>query len=589
MARFEIWAPKAHKIELYLAVDGGEAGQKNHRAIDMQPGEQGWWRVEVPEAGPGTDYGFLVDGQGPFPDPRTQSQPNGVHALSRLVNHAAFPWTDGIFQARPLSSAVIYELHVGTFTGEGTFDAAILKLDYLRDLGITHIELMPVNEFAGERGWGYDGVDLYAPEHSYGGSDGLKRLVDASHARGLAVILDVVYNHVGPSGNYLDKYGPYHSDRHRTAWGPAMNFDGPGSDHVRLFFIDNARMWLREYHIDALRLDAVHAIVDESALHFLEELVEAVARIEIETGRHLALIAESDLNDPRLVRPIEQGGYGLSAQWSDDFHHALHVLLTSEKSGYYAAYNAWDDLIKSLTSVFVYDGSYYAQRERKHGRPAGQLPGYRFLGYIQNHDQIGNRATGERISHLVGPDLAMVAAAVVFASPFVPMLFMGEEWAASSPFQYFTDHEEELGKAVSEGRRSDFGAFGWQPERVPDPQDIQTFQRSRLNWNELDQPPHADVLEWYRRLIALHRSGPALADGRLNLNQIRHDPVEGWLVIERGPVVFVCNFANREQEILTPAGDARQLLMASRPEAHLTGLGARMPAQSALVYRRLAV
>ena len=578
MTYFEVWAPKAQKIVLYLCEEGAE----DPRTIDMKPGERGWWALDVPEAGPGIDYGFLVDGEGPFPDPRSNCQPNGVHGLSRLVSHAAFPWTDSIFQPRPLSAAVIYELHVGTFTEEGTFDAAIRKLDYLRDLGITHVELMPVNEFAGERGWGYDGVDLYAPEHSYGGPDGLKRLVDACHTRGLAVILDVVYNHLGPSGNYLEKYGNYFSERHMTNWGPAMNFDGPGSDEVRRFFIDNARMWLRDYHIDVLRLDAVHAIVDESAVHFLEELVEAAARIEIEIGRHIALIAESDLNDPRLVRPIEQGGYGLAAQWSDDFHHALHVLLTGEQSGYYAAFDAWDDLVKSLTSVFVYDGCYSPLRERKHGRPVDALPGYRFLGYIQNHDQIGNRAVGERISHLVGPELAMVAAAVVFASPFVPMIFMGEEWAASSPFQFFTDHEEELGKLVSEGRRNEFRDFGWQPEQVPDPQDPQTFQRSRLNWNELEQEPHAAVLDWYRRLIALHRGGPALADGRLAPNQVRHDANARWLIIDRGPVTFVCNFAEREQTVALPFVGAR-VVMASNPDCSLTEDGVYLPARSVLV------
>jgi maltooligosyltrehalose trehalohydrolase len=583
MKQFRVWAPRAKTVELVTRpVEQGQAGEETRQP--MQAADHGWWGADAPADALVVDYGFVLDGEGPYPDPRSPYQPYGVHGLSRTVDHSAFPWTDGHFQARPLASAVLYELHVGTFTAEGTFDSAIPRLDDLSALGITHVELLPVNAFPGERGWGYDGVDLFAPHTAYGGPDGLKRLVDACHARGLGVILDVVYNHVGPSGNYLDKFGPYHSDRHMTNWGEAMNFDGPGSDEVRRFFIDNARMWLRDYHFDALRIDAVHAIIDGSAVHFLEALAEAVARLSVETGRHLALIAESDLNDPRIVRPVEQGGYGIDAQWADDFHHALHALLTGEQNGYYKDYRPWDSLVKALTDVFVFDGTYSGLRDRRHGRPAGQLPGYHFLGYIQNHDQIGNRAQGERISHLVGPELAKVAAAVILTAPFIPMLFMGEEWAASSPFQYFTDHEEELGRLVSEGRRSEFGDFGWEPEQVPDPQDPETFRRSRLNWEERSQEPHASVLAWHQTCIALRRSMPALENMRLQPDQVQVNPEAGWLLIDRGAVRLACNVS--EAEVTIPLASAEgEILAASTSGARLSADGVVVPGQSAVFFR----
>ncbi len=577
MACFEVWAPKAKKMELYL---------KDQRML-MEAGEHGWWSLEAPEAGPGSDYGFCIDGEGPYPDPRSFWQPNGVHGLSRLVSPEVFRPRKGPgehFQARPLASGVVYELHVGTFTPDGTFDSAILRLDDLVNLGVTHIELMPVAEFPGNYGWGYDGVDLYAPHHAYGGPEGLRRLVDACHARGLGVILDVVYNHLGPDGNYLDKFGPYHSETDSTAWGAAMNFDGPGSDEVRRFFIDNARMWLRDYHIDGLRLDAVHAIIDNGARHFLEALHESICQLELEIGRHLVVTAESDLNDPRMVRPTELGGYGLNAQWSDDFHHALHVLLTGEQSGYYVDFVPWDDLERALTQVFVYNGRYSSLRGRRHGRPVGKTPAYRFLGYIQNHDQVGNRAQGERIGQLVGPDLAKVAAALVLTAPFVPMLFMGEEWDASTPFQYFTDHEKGLGKMVSEGRRNEFVGFGWKPEEVPDPQEYQTFMNSKLNWDERGFSPHAEVLDWYRRLIELRRCSPTLTDGRMEDVGVQFDRVAGWLVMNRGPFVIACNLAEREEEVPLRHSTAAKAVLASRTGAQLTERGAQLPPQSVLIF-----
>ena len=450
----------------------------------------GWWTAEAVSAAPGTDYAFRLDGGPPLPDPRSVWQPQGVHGPSRVLDHGAFPWTDGRWQQGPLPSAVLYELHVGTFTPEGTFEAAIARLDHLVDLGITHVELMPVAEFPGSRGWGYDGVDLYAPHHAYGGPEGLKRLVNACHAKGFAVLLDVVYNHLGPAGNYLERFGPYFTARHQTPWGPAVNLDGPGSDEVRRFFCDNALMWLRDYHLDGLRLDAVHALVDTSAVSFLEQLAAEVHALEAHLGRHLVLIAESDLNDPRVVRPPELGGYGLGAQWSDDFHHALHTVLTGERDGYYADFGSLADLAKALTGTFVYDGRYSHFRGRRHGRPTAGLTGDHFLGYLQNHDQIGNRAQGERSSHLPNSGRLKIAAALVLTSPFIPLLFQGEEWGASTPFQYFTDHDDpELGRAVREGRRVEFAGFGWAPEAIPDPQDPATFARSKLDWQERARSP----------------------------------------------------------------------------------------------------
>lgn len=584
MAKFEVWAPKPQKVELYLkeTLDG----RAETRTLPMQIQDvEGVWAVEMENARPGLKYGYLLDGEGPYPDPCSAWQPDGVHSLSRYVNHALFAWSDNNFQAGPLASAVIYELHIGTFTPEGTFDAAILKLDYLKELGITHLELLPVSEFPGRWGWGYDGVDIFAPENAYGGPEGLKRLVDACHARGLAVILDVVYNHVGPSGNYLDKFGPFHSDLHNTAWGQAMNFDGPGSDGVRQFFIENARMWLRDYHLDGLRLDAVHAIVDNSAMHFLEELSESIRELEIEVGRHLVLIAESDLNDPRVVTRCELGGYGIDAQWSDDFHHALHVLLTGEQSGYYADYTPWDDLCKVMDDVFVYNGEYSPSRQRRHGRRVGTLPGYKFLGYIQNHDQVGNRAQGERISHLVGVEKAKIAAALVLTAPFVPMLFMGEEWAASTPFQYFSDHEEEnLAKAVSEGRRNEFSAFGWKPEEVPDPQQEETYLRSKLNWMEQFEEPHASMLAWYRQLIALRRKLPILMNGDIEHCTVTDDPDGGWLILHRGPIRIACNLGEKNIRIPYKTAACSEPILVSDPRAQLGKNRLELPPYGVMIF-----
>lgn len=575
MTMFQVWAPNVRRVEV-------KTGQ---RLTPMAPEEHGWWWAAVPDAGPGTDYAFVLDGGPPLPDPRSPYQPQGVHGPSRLVDQAAFDWTDAGWQPPPFKSALVYELHIGTFTQDGTFEAAITKLDDLVDLGVTHIELMPVVEFPGRHGWGYDGVDLYAPHHAYGGPDGLKRLVNACHARQIAVILDVVYNHLGPDGNYLSQFGPYFTDRYATPWGDAVNLDGPGSEEVRRFFIDNALMWLRDYHIDGLRLDAVHAIMDTSAVHFLEQLAVEVDALETQLGRRLVLIAESDLNDPRIVRAQEAGGYGLDAQWSDDFHHALHTVLTGEHAGYYLDFGSLSDLAAALQRVFVYAGRYSAFRRRRHGRPVVDVPAYRFLSYLQNHDQIGNRAKGDRISHLISADLVNVGAALVLTSPFVPMLFQGEEWAASSPFQYFTSHEDsELGRAVSQGRQKEFVAFGWNPEHVPDPQAPETFQHSRLDWEERERSPHAEILDWHRSLIGLRRQEPDLSAGGLDRVEVQYDEDALWLVLWRGRIAVCCNLAEGDQELPLPAAGL-QLLLASKPGSEPQKGVLRLPAYSVAVLK----
>lgn len=550
MTAFEVWAPGARKVELVL--DEGRHA--------LERGDFGYWRTER-AAAEGTTYRFSVDGGNPVPDPRSNHQPEGVHGPSAVVDHNTFRWTDDGWRGAPLSAAVVYEAHIGTFTPEGTFEGAIARLDHLVDLGVTHLELMPVAEFPGNRGWGYDGVDLYAPHQAYGGPHGLKELVDACHGRGLAVILDVVYNHLGPDGNYLSSFGPYFSDRYSTPWGDAINFDGPRSDEVRDFFTGNAEHWLEHYHLDGLRVDAVHAILDLSAMHILEELARRVDALEARLGRTLSVILESDLNDPRLVTPYEAGGYGADAQWSDDFHHALHALLTGETAGYYADFGGVEHVAQALQRAFVYDGSYSEFRDRRHGKRPEGLSGHRFLGYLQNHDQVGNRATGQRSGHLMSTDLLKVGAGLVMTSPFVPMLFQGEEWGATTPFQYFTDHTDaELGATVSKGRRSDFESFGWDPKQIPDPQDPATFDTSVLDWSEPEDGDHLELLDWHRALIGLRRSSSDLTDGRLDLVDCTFDEDARWLVVERGSLSICCTFGS----VPAPAPDDGEVVLTSK-------------------------
>ncbi|MDQ2688843.1 MAG: malto-oligosyltrehalose trehalohydrolase [Chloroflexota bacterium] len=531
----------------------------------MTAGDGGWWAAPI-ELAPGTDYAFAIDGGEPLPDPRSPWQPGGIHGPSRTVDHGAFAWTDAGWRAPPLASGAIYELHVGTFTPAGTFDSAIERLPELVELGATHVELMPVAEFSGERGWGYDGVDLYAPHHAYGGPDGLKRLIDAAHGIGLAVILDVVYNHLGPAGNYLDRFAPYFTDRYTTPWGRAVNYDGPGSREVRRFVVDNALTWLRDYHVDGLRLDAIHSIFDGSERHILRQLRDEVRSLEAEVGRPLLVTVETDRVDPRLVRATDAGGHGLDAAWNDDFHHALHSLLTGERMGYYADFGEMAQLADALERGSV--------RRSNAGDADPGLRGDRLIGFAQNHDQIGNRARGERLVHLVGRGRAKIAAAVLLTAPFVPLIFQGEEWAASTPFLYFSDHRDPgLAEAVRAGRRSEFAAFGWHPDEIPDPQDAATFRASVLRRDERAEPERADMLAWYRALLALRRSRPALADPRLSEVGCRHDAAAGWFVMERGDTAVALNLGP-EAACLDLAGE---LLLASEPAVAREGGCLRLP------------
>jgi malto-oligosyltrehalose trehalohydrolase len=570
VTRFEVWAPDAATVEVAL-------GDGTRRAMETWAGRAGWWWVEVPEAGPGTDYGYVVDGSDPLPDPRSRWQPSGVHGLSR-VPEPEFPWTDQGWHGRPLAGSVLYELHVGTFSPEGTFDGALARLDHLVELGIDAVELMPVAAFAGAHGWGYDGVDLWAVHDPYGGPDGLRRFVDGCHARGLAVVLDVVYNHLGPSGNYLGRFGPYFTDAHKTPWGAAVNYDQPGSDEVRAFVLDNARMWLRDYHLDGLRLDAVHAIVDHRAVPLLEGLGAAADELRAELGREVFLVAESDLNDPQLVTSREAGGYGLDAQWNDDFHHALHVTLTGEAQGYYEDFGVapLTGLAKTLTGAFFHDGTWSSFRGRSHGRPVDRVrtPGHRFLAYQQNHDQVGNRATGDRLS----ADALVLGAAIMLTSPFTPMLFMGEEWGATTPFQYFTDHQEpELAESIRQGRRREFAHHGWAASDVPDPQAVDTFLRSKLDWAEAENSP---ALAAYRALIGLRREWPELRDGRLDAVRTEVDEAAGRLIMHRGALTTVLNLG--ESAELELAGT---VLWASDPDVRTHSGRLRLPPRSAAVVK----
>jgi maltooligosyltrehalose trehalohydrolase len=575
MQTIRVWAPTPKNVELAV----------QQKRFPMERQADGWWSVELPSQAAGEEYGFVLDGEGPFPDPRSPYQPHGVDGLSCPITHQNFVWADAGWQAPPLSSAVIYELHIGSFTPQGTFAAAIEKLDHLVDLGITHVELMPVNEFSGHHGWGYDGVDLYAPHHAYGAPESLKRLVEACHLKHLAVILDVVYNHFGPVGNYWVKFGPYQKDNFSTPWGPAINFDDAESDEVRRFFCDNALMWLRDYHFDGLRLDALHAIEDNSAEPFIEQLSKAVKQLEAELGRHLVLIAESDRNDPRLLWSRGRGGFALHAHWNDDFHHALHVALTGETAGYYSDFGTLADLCKALQKAYVYDGCYSPFRKRRQGRAPAGLDGSRFVGYLQNHDQIGNRALGERSGQLMSAGRLKVGAALVLTSPFLPMLFQGEEWRATTPFLYFSDHRNPiLAAKVREGRQREFPAFANNVDGIPDPQAQETFTRSKLAWNELSQPRHAELLDWHKRLLRLRRSNPSLCDGRMDCVSAQCDERARWLIVERGPWSVACNLGQAPVTARLREG-VHELVAASEPGVLLTPPTVMLPPDSVAIVK----
>ena len=591
-SRFDVWAPHAETLTLLL--DGTQ--------VPMRSTDGDWW---VPDAAleldeTTHDYGYLInDDSTPVPDPRSRWQPEGVHGLSRTFDPARHSWVDGDWTGRPLAGSVIIEVHIGTFTPEGTLDSAIDRLGHLQELGVDFVEVMPVNAFSGTHGWGYDGVDWFAVHEGYGGPAAYQRFVDACHERGIGVIQDVVYNHLGPSGNYLGKFGPYLSDHHATAWGDTVNLDGENSDEVRAYLRDNVAMWLRDFHVDGLRLDAVHALVDDRAVHILEEFARDVDELEAHVGRPLTLIAESDLNNPRLITSDEAGGYGLDAQWSDDFHHAVHVNLTGETSGYYGDFAGLDALAKVLTKGFFHDGTLSTFRGRHHGRPLpAQTRTWRLVVSSQNHDQIGNRAIGDRLTASLSPGQLAIAATLELTSPFTPMLFMGEEWGATTPFQFFSSHPEpELAKATTEGRIGEFARMGWDAAVVPNPQDVETFNRSKLDWSELDKPEHARLLEIYRELIALRRREADITTPWLDASTVDVSAEDGTLVITRGSLVVAVNFSSDERQL--PVRHATEVLFATNARVALgkttgTTTGApvgtplvplSLPAQSAAVIR----
>lgn len=534
----------------------------------MTRDDEGWWRRTVGDSAPGAAYGFLLDDDPtPLPDPRSLWQPTGVHGASRVYDHDSFFWTDRSWTGRHLPGSVLYELHIGTFTPGGTFDAAIERLSHLVDLGVDMVEVLPINAVDGPRNWGYDGVGWYAVTENYGGPDAFKRFVDACHARGLGVVLDVVYNHLGPSGAYLDRFGPYFAGR--NIWGPSLNLDGPRSEPVRRFMIDNALMWLRDFHVDGLRIDAVHALRDTRATHVLEQLAVEVEGLSAHVGRPLSLIAESDLNDPKLVTAREGGGYGLHAQWADDIHHCLHTCLTGEAQGYYAdfATAGLTGLAHVFCRAFLHEGTWSSFRQRNHGAPVDtrRVPGHRFLAYLQNHDQIGNRATGDRLSATLTPGLIACGAALVLCSPFTPMLFMGEEWGARTPWQFFSHFPDaRLREAVRGGRTREFAEHGWGDVAVPDPNAESTFLDSKLDWSELAQQPHATLLETYRRLIALRRERPELSDPWLDEVDVTIDEGARTVVLHRSGTRLVVNLGGDPVTIQLD-GRIDQILLASEP------------------------
>jgi maltooligosyltrehalose trehalohydrolase len=492
---FVLWAPMARTASVVFLPKSGEP-------LTMEPLGDGYYRTVVTTL-PGSEYFYRLDDGKELPDPASRYQPQGVHRPSQLVDVKAFRWTDQGWIGRPLESSIFYELHVGTYTAEGSFDALVPHLPEFVELGITTIELMPIAQFPGPRNWGYDGVYVFAPQNTYGGPEALHRFIDAAHHVGLSVALDVVYNHLGPEGNYLNAYGPYFTDRYKTPWGQALNFDGVGSDEVRRFFIENALYWLEDYHFDALRLDAIHGIFDLSARHFLAELKSAVADLSQRLKRQCHLIAESDLNDTRILRGPAEGGYALDAQWSDDFHHSVHRLLTGENVGYYADFEGVAPLVATLTDGWYYSGQHSNFRKRRHGNSPRGIASSRFVVCNQNHDQVGNRAAGERMSSLVNFEALKLAAGVTLLSPFVPLLFMGEEYGETAPFQYFTSHgDPHLVETVRRGRREEFAAFGWE-QTVPDPQDDQTFARSRLDHSLKNKEPHRTLFRFYQELIRI--------------------------------------------------------------------------------------
>lgn len=580
-----VWAPTPETVRLH--VDG---------QVHPMTERNGWWSAEV-AVDDGARYGFVLgDDDAVIPDPRSPRQPDGVHERSAFYAPETFPWTDAGWTGRQLAGGVLYELHIGTFTAEGTFDAAIDKLDHLVDLGVTFVEVMPINGFNGTHNWGYDGVLWYAVHEGYGGPEGFQRFVDACHARGLAVTLDVVYNHLGPSGNYLDKFGPYMSEG-ANSWGQTVNVAGEGSDVVRRYIIDNALRWFEEFHVDALRLDAVHALADTTATHILEQLAVETAALSAHLGRPLSLIAESDLNDPTLITPRAGGGYGLTAQWDDDVHHAVHAAVSGERQGYYGDFGSLECLATTLGHGFFHAGTFSTFRGRVHGRPVDRrvLPASSLVAYTTTHDQVGNRAVGDRPGFYLTPGQLAVKAALILLSPFTPMLFMGEEFDASSPFQFFTSHpERELGEATAKGRKAEFASHGWNSEDIPDPQEYSTFENSKLNWAEVTEGDHARVLDCYRALLALRAARTEITDPSLADVRVEYDEDARWIAVHRSHparhrgrdggadsvVTLVCNLSDKP--VTVPVGGT-PLLWWDEPTPNATASATEVPGHSFVV------
>ncbi|MDN5726194.1 MAG: malto-oligosyltrehalose trehalohydrolase [Propionibacteriales bacterium] len=562
--RFDVWAPIPERVRLVVSSGGAP-----DEVIEMRRADDRWWSVDdevITRYAGEVDYGYLLDDDDTvLPDPRSRWQPDGVHGRSRTYDLGEYEWADAGWTGRSVAGAVIYELHIGTWTPEGTLDAAIDRLDHLVDLGVDFVELLPVNAFNGEHNWGYDGVAWFAVQHTYGGPAAYQRFVDACHRRGLGVIQDVVHNHLGPSGNYLPRFGPYLSGTGTSTWGAKINIDGPGSDEVRAFILDNVAMWFTGLHVDALRLDAVHALSDHTAVHLLEEMAIETAARSVHLGRPLGLIAESDLNDPKLIMDRSAGGYGLDAQWSDDFHHALITNLTGDTRGWFGDFASLDALVKVINSGFLHDGAESTFRGRRHGRPIPlqAVPTTALTVYAANHDQIGNRADGSRLRTRLSDRQLALAATLVLLSSHTVMIFAGEEWGAGTPWAFFTSHPEpELGRATGEGRIAEFAAMDWDVASIPDPQEPATFIRSKINWDEPEAGPYAELLAHHQVLTALRRGEPAITDPRFGAHRAcAGGDRERWLRVDSGPITVVANFDIDDRTVpLLGAGAAEVLL-----------------------------
>ncbi len=592
---FTVWAPEAGEVNLIIE-------KPVNKSVPMDKDDWGHWKAEVQGIEEGTLYKYQIDGNNPLPDPASRYQPEGPHGPSAVVS-AGFKWTDTDWKGIDQKDLIIYELHVGTFSPEGTFEGVEKKLDHLVDLGINAIEIMPVAQFPGNRNWGYDGVDIFAVQNSYGGPEAFKKLINSCHKKVIAVILDVVYNHMGPEGNYLSQFGPYFTDKYQTPWGQALNFDDACSDPVRNFFLQNALMWLRDYHIDGLRLDAVHAIKDLGAEHFLAKLSKEVDALQKETGQKHFLIAEVDLNDNRFISGREKGGFGLHSQWVDEFHHAIHAWLTGEKIGYYSDFGDFEHLIRAYRDTYVYNGVYSPHRKKLFGSSAAENPYHQFVVFAQNHDQTGNRMLGERLSQLVSFDAQKVAAAAYILSPYLPMLFMGEEWGEKAPFYYFVSHTDpDLVEAVRNGRKNEFADFHGEGE-TPDPQSEETFMASKLNWDFRKNSEHEAMWNYYKKLIEIRKTSKVYeATDRSSFNLIAREDIACLALVKKQgnqSLITIINLGKNEASLSLKELEGNWKLLLNSDDAAYKGGGSApaeqingeqtlvLPPFTAVVYKKI--